>query len=181
MLGGMQDFELRVSTLLDHAAREHPTREIVTHWADGRQTRTDWQGVARDSRRLARALERLGMRAGDRIATLAMNHAHHLIAWYGTIGMRGVVHTINPRLFDDQLVYIANHAEDRVLFYDRAFQPIVDRLRGQWPTIEHYVVMDGDGPDSFAALIASEDDDYAWATGSEREPVHALLHQRDEG
>ena len=170
MLGGMQDFELRVSTLLDHAAREHPTREIVTHWADGSQTRTDWQGVARDSRRLARALERLGMRAGDRIATLAMNHAHHLIAWYGTIGMGGVVHTINPRLFDDQLVYIANHAEDRVLFYDRAFQPIVDRLRAQWPTIEHYVVMDGDGPDSFAALIAAEDDDYAWATGSERDP-----------
>src|SRR3546814_6861336 len=71
-----------------------------------------------------------------------MNHGHHLAAWYGAIGMGGIVHTINPRLFDDQLVYIANHAEDRVLLYDRAFQPIVDRLRARWTSIEHYIVMD---------------------------------------
>lgn len=170
MLGGMQDFELRVSTLLDHAEREHPDREIVTRWADGSETRSDWRGLAHDARRLAQALERLGIRRGDRVATLAMNHGHHLAAWYGVIGMGGVIHTINPRLFDDQLVYIANHAEDRVLFYDRAFQPIVDRLRGQWTSIDHYIVMDGDGPDSFAALIAAEDGDYRWVEGPEREP-----------
>lgn len=72
-----------------------------------------------------------------------MNHAHHLVAWYGTIGMGGVVHIINPLLFDEQLVYIANHAEDRVLLYDRVFQPIVDRLRARWTSIEHYVALDG--------------------------------------
>jgi fatty-acyl-CoA synthase len=110
------------------------------------------------------------MQPGDRIATLAMNHAHHLMAWYGAMGMGGVIHTINPRLFDDQLVYIANHAEDRVLFYDRAFQPIVDRLRARWTTIEHYVVIDGDGEGTLSALIASEDGDYAWVDGPEREP-----------
>ena len=170
MLGGMQDFELRVSALLDHAAREHGAREIVSRWADGSETRSDWLGLAHDARRLAQALERLGIRRGDRVATLAMNHGHHLAAWYGTIGMGGVIHTINPRLFDDQLVYIANHAEDRVLFYDRAFQPIVDRLRGQWHSIEHYVVMDGDGPGTLRALIEAEDGDYAWVQGSEREP-----------
>ncbi len=82
----MQDIELRVHRVLDHAAREHGRREIVTRWADGRETRTTWAGIAHDSKRLAQALERLGIRPGDRVATLAMNHAAHLVAWYGTIG-----------------------------------------------------------------------------------------------
>ena len=142
MLGGMQDFELRVPRLLDHAAREHAARKIVTHWADGGEGRTTWSGIARDARKFAQALERLGIAPCDRVATLAMNHAHHLVAWYGTIGMGGVVHTINPRLFDDQLTYIANHAEDRVLLYDKAFQPIVDRLKPTWTAIEHYIAFD---------------------------------------
>ncbi|WP_419808138.1 long-chain fatty acid--CoA ligase [Sphingomonas sp.] len=170
MYGTMQDFELRVPRLLDHAAREHGGREIVSRWADGTETRGDWAGIARDARKLAQALERLGLKPGDRVGTLAMNHAHHLAAWYGAIGMGGVIHTINPRLFDDQLVYIANHAEDRVLLYDRQFQPIVDRLRDRWTTIEHYVVMDGEGEGSFRALIDAEAGDYAWVEGAEREP-----------
>ncbi len=115
------------------------TREIVTAWGDGSITRTNWGEVARDARRMAQALERLGIKPGDRVATLAMNHAAHLTAWYGAIGMGGVLHTINPRLFDDQLAYIANHAEDRVLLYDRAFAPIVERMKPQWTTIEHYI------------------------------------------
>ena len=170
MLGGMQDFELRVPRLIDHAAREHGRREIVTRWADGSETRTDWAGIDADARRVARLLEELGCKPGDRIATLAMNHAHHLATWYGAIGMGGVIHTINPRLFDDQLVYIANHAEDRVLFYDRAFQPIVDRLRDRWTSIQHYVVMDGDGPDAFRTIVDARGADYAWVEGAEREP-----------
>jgi len=167
MLGAMQDFELRVSRLIDHAAREHAGREIVTRWADGTESRGSWSGIARDARRLAQALERLGIAPGDRVATLAMNHAHHLVAWYGTMGMGGVIHTINPRLFEDQLLYIANHAEDRVLFYDKAFQPIVDRLRDRWTSIEHYVCFD-DG--SFDALIAAENGECAWTDGSENDP-----------
>ncbi|MEO5867036.1 MAG: long-chain fatty acid--CoA ligase [Sphingomonas sp.] len=167
MLGAMQDFELRVPRLLDHAAREHAQRELVTAWADGTETRTTWAGIARDAKRLAQILERLGISPGDRIATLAMNHHHHLIAWYGAIGMGGVIHTINPRLFDEQLIYIANHAEDRVLFYDRAFQPIVDRLKAGWTSIEHYICLD-DG--TFEALIATGTDDYSWVEGDERAP-----------
>ncbi|NYT39814.1 long-chain fatty acid--CoA ligase [Sphingomonas sp. R-74633] len=170
MLGGMQDFELRVTTLLDHAAREHWAREIVTRWADGSETRTTWAGIARDARKLAQALERLGLKKGDRVATLAMNHGRHLVAWYGAAGMGGLIHTINPRLFDDQLAFIANHAEDKVLFYDRAFAPIVERLKSQWKTIEHYVCFDSDGPDGFEALLAAEDGSYDWVTGDEREP-----------
>ena len=152
MLGGMQDFELRVPRLIDHAEREHGRREIVTAWADGTITRTNWAGIARDARKLAQALEKMGVKRGDRVATLAMNHHHHLVAWYGAIGMGGVIHTINPRLFDEQLVYIANHAEDKVLFYDKLFQPIVDRLKDQWTTIEHYVCFDNG---EFEALIAA--------------------------
>ena len=167
MLGAMQDMELRVPRLLDHAAREHATREIVTRWADGRTTRTDWAGVHRDARRLAQALERMGVQPGDRVATLAMNHVGHLIAWYGVIGMGGVVHTINPRLFDDQLEYIGNHAEDVVLLYDAAFAPIVERMKPRWSTIRHYVCFD-DG--EFDALLAAESGDYAWVEGGEREP-----------
>ncbi len=171
MLGGMQDFELRVPRIIDHAERENGRREVVSYWADGTTTRTDWAGVARDARRLAQALEVLGMKPGDRIATLAMNHSRHLVAWYGAIGMGGVIHTVNPRLFDEQLVYIANHAEDRVLLYDRAFQPIVDRLRGQWTTIEHYICFDpADGDAGFEDFIAAHDGDYRWVEGSERDP-----------
>ena len=170
MLGGMQDYALRVPRLLDHAAREHSTREIVTRWADGSETRATWASIAHDARRLARALERLGVRPGDRVATLAMNHGHHLAAWYGVIGMGGVAHTINPRLFDEQLVYIANHADDQVLLYDRAFSAVVDRLRERWTSIKHYIAFDGDGDDGFAALIDGEDGDYPWVEGDERDP-----------
>ena len=167
MLGGMQDFELRVPRLLDHAAREHGGREIVTRWADGSETRSTWAGVAHDAKRLAQALERLGIAPGDRVATLGMNHGSHLVAWYGTIGMGGVVHTINPRLFDEQLVYIANHAEDRVLLYDKQFQPLVDRLKPLWTSIGHYICFD-DG--AFDALLDAEDGGYAWVDGDERAP-----------
>ena len=167
MLGGMQEFELRVPRLLDHAAREHGRREIVTRWADGSETRTNWAGIASDAKKLAQALEKLGVRPGERVATLAMNHAHHLAAWYGVIGLGGVIHTVNPRLFDDQLTYICNHAEDRVLLYDRAFQPIVDRLRASFTTIEHYVCFD-DG--AFRTFLDAQDGTYAWVEGPERDP-----------
>ncbi len=170
MLGSMQDMELRVSRIIDHAAREHAGRSIVTRWADGSESRTTWAGIAHDAKRLAQALERLGTQRGDRIATLAMNHANHLVAWYGAMGMGGVIHTINPRLFDDQLVYIGNHAGDRILLYDRMFQPIVDRLKHRWTSIEHYVVMDGEGPGTLAELLEAEDGGYTWVEGPERDP-----------
>jgi len=166
MTGTMQDWTMRVTHLLDHAAREHTTREIVTRWADGTETRGSWGQTASDARALASALVAMGMRKGDRVATLALNHGHHLTAWYGAIGFGGVIHTVNPRLFDEQLVYIINHAEDRVLFFDKAFGPLVERLRPQL-NVEHYVCFD-DG--AFDALLVSGDRGFAWATGDEREP-----------
>jgi acyl-CoA synthetase (AMP-forming)/AMP-acid ligase II len=166
-LGAMQHWPLRLTRLVDHAEREHGGREIVSAWADGSITRTDWRRVASDARRMAKALTAMGIGKGDRVATLAMNHAHHLISWYGSIGMGGVCHTINPRLFPDQLAYIGNHAEDRVLLYDKAFAPTVEKLRSQWKTIEHYICMD-DG--EFRAWLDRSDDDFAWVEGDERDP-----------
>jgi fatty-acyl-CoA synthase len=96
-----------------------------------------------------------------------MNHARHLTAWYGAIGMGGVIHTINPRLFDEQIVYIANHAEDRVLLYDKAFAPLVERLKPQFTSIEHYAAFDSPEWD---ALLAPHDANYQWHDGDERDP-----------
>ena len=172
MIGGMQDWPLRIPRLIEHAEREHGGREIVSRWVDGTTTRTSWAGVGRDARRLANALVRIGIAPGDRVATLAMNHARHLAAWYGTIGMGGIVHTINPRLFDDQLAFIANHAADRVLFYDAAFASVVERLKPRWPAIEHYVCFDPpSGAGGLEDLIAGEEDAFAWMEGDERDPA----------
>ncbi len=91
---------------------------------------------------MAQALERLGVQPGGRVATLAMNHDRHLAAWFGVVGMGGVLHTLNPRLFDDQLSYIINHAEDRVVLYDAAFQPLVDRLKPELTSVAHWVQFD---------------------------------------
>ena len=172
-LGAMQDWPLRVMRLVDHAEREHADGEIVSAWADGSITRTNWKAVAHDARRMAQALEAWGLEPGDRIATLAMNHSHHLTSWYGAIGMGGVLHTINPRLFEDQLDYIANHAEDRVLIYDHAFAPLVERMKPKWTTIEHYVCFDPpagwNGDISFSDWLQPHDGDYQWVEGDERD------------
>ena len=170
MLGGMQNHVLRVSNLVDHAAREYGYREIVSHWADGSETRTTWGDIRTDALRMTQALRALGISKGDRIATLAMNHSRHLVSWYGAVGVGGVLHTINPRLFDEQLVYIANHAEDRVLLYDAAFQPIVDRLKGQWTSIEHYICYDPAAGGGFEDWIAPHDGNTDWAEVDEYDP-----------
>ncbi|NVD43933.1 long-chain fatty acid--CoA ligase [Qipengyuania atrilutea] len=171
MLGAMQDWELKVTHLIDHAAREHGSREHLTHWADGSETRTDWAGIRRDALKMVQALQALGIEKGDRIATLAMNHSRHLVTWYGAVGAGGILHTINPRLFEDQLEYIANHAEDRVLLYDAAFQPIVDKMRKKWTTIEHYICFDSEAhTTAFEDWIAPYDGETEWADVGERDP-----------
>ena len=166
LLGAMQDWELRVTLLIDHAAREHGPREIVTRWADGRETRGNWAGVRHDALRMTQALRRMGVSHGARIGTLALNHVNHLVSWYGAVGAGCILHTINPRLFDDQLEYIVNHAEDEVLLYDSLFQPIVDRLRAKWG-VRRYVCFDNG---EFEDWLSGEDGDAQWAAGGEREP-----------
>src|SRR3546814_16263166 len=127
--------------------------------------RWTWGGAGVEARRVAAALTRLGMRKGARIATRAMNHGHHLVSWYGTAGMGGVLHTVNPRLFDEQLVYIINHAADRMLFFDAAFLPIIERLRDQLSRVAHFVLFDAPeqwGYLSSRDLLVAEDGGFVW-------------------
>jgi len=169
--GAMQYWPLRVGSLIDFAAREHGAREIVTHRADGTRTRTTWAGIRRDARSLAGTLRRLGLMPGDRVATLAMNHDRHLVSWYGVTGAGGVLHTLNPRLFDDQIAWIVNHAQDRVLLYDAAFARLVDLLRPSLPSVEHYVCFhEGTADPVFDAWIAHGDDGAGWHEGDETDP-----------
>ncbi|MFM9978963.1 MAG: long-chain fatty acid--CoA ligase [Sphingomonadaceae bacterium] len=165
-LGAMQDWSLRVTHLIDHAARECGGREIVTRWGDGTIERTSWSGIAHDARRLSQAFVAMGLQPGDRVATFAMNHHRHLAGWYGAIGFGGVIHTLNVRLFDEQLIYIVNHAEDRVLMYDAMFAPVIERLKPHLTTVEHYICFDTD----YASLLDAQDGAYAWHTGDERDP-----------
>ena len=120
---------------------------------------------------MSQALLALGLKKGDKVASLAMNHARHLVSWFGVAGMGGVLHTCNPRLFEDQLEYIVNHAEDKVMLYDAAFQPIIDKMRDKWPGVEHYICFDsGEHTTSFEEWIGGHDGDYQWAEVDERDP-----------
>ena len=141
MQGLMQNWPLRVSTIIDHAARFHGDREIVTRTIEGPIARTTYGQVHLRARKVAQALTRLGIKEGDIVATMAWNTARHLEAWYGIMGMGAVCHTLNPRLFAEQLVYIINHAEDKVIFLDLTFVPILEGIADKLPNVKAYVVM----------------------------------------
>lgn len=173
-LGAMQNnWTPRITHVIDHAAREAGSREIVTRWADGHETRTNWAAIRTDALKMAQALQAMGIQHGERVASLAMNHSRHLVSWYGVAGMGGVLHTLNPRLFEDQLEYIVNHAEDKVILYDAAFQPIIDKMKDKWPTVDHYVCYDppaGSDALSFENWIGAQDGDFEWVTGASTDP-----------
>src|SRR5437763_9845322 len=133
MRGLMSERPLLVSSLIEHAARYHGDVEIVSRLVDGATHRYGYAEAARRSKQLANALLRLGIERGDRIGTLAWNTHRHLELYYGVSGIGAVCHTINPRLFDEQIVYIVNHARDRVLFIETSFIPLIERLHPQLP------------------------------------------------
>ena len=133
MRGLMSERQLLISTLIRHAARYHGDVEIVSRLVDGSLHRYTYAEAERRSRRLAKALLRLGIEPGDRVGTLAWNNFRHFELYYGVSGIGAVCHTINPRLFDEQIVYIVNHAQDRLLFVETSFIPLVERLRPQLP------------------------------------------------
>jgi fatty-acyl-CoA synthase len=141
MLGLMQDWPLLVHKIIDHAALYHGDREIVTRSVEGPIVRTNYREIARRARKVAHALDRLGVKLGERVATMAWNTDRHLEAWYGIAGMGAVYHTLNPRLFPDQIVYIANHAEDKVLFFDITFAPLIEKIASRTPSIELFVCL----------------------------------------
>ncbi|MBZ8133301.1 long-chain-fatty-acid--CoA ligase [Afifella sp. IM 167] len=175
MHGLMQDWPLNCHRILDHAATYHSEREIVSRLVEGEIHRTDYRTVRERSLKLSQRLTAEGVRLGDRIATLGWNTMRHLECWYGIIGIGAVCHTVNPRLFAEQIVYIINHAEDRILFTDISFVPIVEKLMPQLPKLEKVIVLTDAAhlPDSEIDLVpyeewlAEADGDFAWQSFDE--------------
>jgi fatty-acyl-CoA synthase len=141
MLGLMQDWPLLIHKVIDHAARQHGGSKVISRSIEGPMHEISYAQVRDRALRLAKRLEREGIRNGDRIATLAWNTWRHLESWYGITGIGAVYHTVNPRLFEDQIVYIMNHAEDRMLFLDLTFVPMIEKVQDRLPTVEKYVIL----------------------------------------
>ncbi|MCC7411050.1 MAG: long-chain-fatty-acid--CoA ligase [Gammaproteobacteria bacterium] len=177
MLGLMMEAPLTITALMRHALSNHADVEIVSVTADAPRHRCTYGDIFRRAGQLAGALADLGMRPGDRVATLAWNDYRHLELYYGVSCSGGVLHTINPRLFEEQIVYIANHAEDRWLFVDPAFLPRIESLRDELPRLERIIVLSDDAHVpatrlsdvvSYEAFIAGTDRDFRWPDLDER-------------
>lgn len=169
MLGQMQDHPLLISGLIAHAARDHATTEIVSRTCEGPILRTDWAGVALRAKRIAQALLRLGVQPGDRVATLAWNTHRHLELYFAVSGIGAVLHTVNPRLFPEQISYILNHAGSSVLCFDIPLTPLVEGLRPNLGAVERLIAMtDADHmPDlpgclCYESLLGAEDGQLDW-------------------
>jgi acyl-CoA synthetase (AMP-forming)/AMP-acid ligase II len=139
--GLMQDRPLLISSLIEHAAACHPHGELVSRTNEGPIHRCTYADIQRRSKQVAQALTALGVQPGERVATLAWNGYRHMELYYGVSGMGAVLHTINPRLFPEQIEYIANHAEDQYLFFDLSFVPLLERLAGRLSTVRGFIVM----------------------------------------
>ncbi|MBX3552071.1 MAG: long-chain-fatty-acid--CoA ligase [Pseudolabrys sp.] len=176
MQGLMQDWPLLIHRIIDHAAIQHGGRKVISRSIEGPIHTTDYASIRRRALKVAQRLARDGIRNGDRVATLAWNTWRHLEAWYGITGIGAVYHTVNPRLFPDQQIWIINHAEDRVMMTDLTFVPLLEKLADKLPTIERYIVFT-DGAHmpkttlknaiAYEDWIAEADGDFAWVSFDE--------------
>ena len=171
MRGKMMTTPLTITEIMRFADRHHGRTEVVSVTADQPLHRCTFNDVFRRARQLANALSRLSIEPGERVASLAWNDYRHLELYYGVACAGRVLHTINPRLFAEQLVYIINHAEDRVLFFDIAFLPLIEALADKLPTVDAYVVLTPpeNMPEStlsalhsYESLLEAEADEYEW-------------------
>ena len=177
MLGLMSDRPLLISAIITHAATFHGNVEIVSRTVEGPIHRYTYRDAERRSKQLARALLRLGIEPGDRVATLAWNTFRHVELYYAISGIGAVCHTVNPRLFDDQIIYILNHAADRLVFVDTTFLPLVERLAPSLPPDCRIVLMtDAETAPAtglpllscYEQLLAAETADFDWPEFDER-------------
>ena len=177
MLGLMMNTPLLISSIAEHGAKYHGNREIVSVTVDNPRHRYTYRECIDRSRQLANALAGLGAKQGDRIATLAWNDYRHIEAYYGISGAGYVCHTINPRLFPEQLVFIINHAEDRWVFTDVMFVPLLEAIADKIPNVEGFVIMTDEQhmPETklenvtcYETLIGSESSDFEWPDLDER-------------
>ncbi|TWG63023.1 MULTISPECIES: 3-(methylthio)propionyl-CoA ligase [unclassified Aminobacter] len=171
MQGLMQEWPLLCHKILDHAARQHGEREVVTRSIEGPIVRQTYAQLRSRALKVAQQLQRDGYGLGDRIATLAWNTARHLEAWYGINGIGAVYHTLNPRLFPDQIAWIMNHAEDKLLFVDLTFVPLAEKILPQVPSVKKVIVFTDaahmpqttlPGAVAYEDWLAQADGDFQW-------------------
>ncbi len=171
MLGLMQDWPLLCHRIIDHAAKFHGGRKVITRSVEGPIVETNYAAIRTRAKKVAQRLEKDGIKLGDRVATLAWNTWRHLEVWYGILGLGAIYHTVNPRLFPDQIVWIVNHAEDRMIIADLTFVPLLEQIADKLPTIERYVILTDAAHMPKTALrnaiayedwIAEEDGGFAW-------------------
>jgi len=143
MQGIMQDWPLTVNKILEHANVQHGNREIITRRVEGNIVRTTYADLFNASKQVSNALKDINIGLGDRVATLGWNSERHMASWYGTMGIGAVLHTINPRLHPEQIAWIANHAEDKVLIFDKTFLPIVEAIKDHLLTVKTFVIFAG--------------------------------------
>jgi fatty-acyl-CoA synthase len=176
MRGLMQDWPLLCNRMIDHAAAIHGEREVVTRSVEGPIHRTNYGQIRARALKVAQRLERDGIKLGDRIATLGWNTWRHLESWYGIMGIGAICHTVNPRLFPDQIAWIINHAEDRVVMIDLTFVPLLEAIAAKLPSVERYVIYTDKAhmPEtklknavSYEEWIGTVDGDFAWKTFDE--------------
>jgi 3-(methylthio)propionyl---CoA ligase len=179
MNGSMMQLPLLISSLLVHAERHHGEQEVVSRRVEGDIHRTTYRELAARSRRMANALAGLGIKSGDRVATLAWNGHRHMELYYAVSGSGSILHTLNPRLHPDQVVYIADHAEDQALFFDLTFLPLVEAIAHRVKTIKTFVAMtdrahmpaESKIPNllCYEELVAANSDAFTWPTFDENQ------------
>ncbi|WP_062211476.1 long-chain-fatty-acid--CoA ligase [Aureimonas sp. AU12] len=177
MLGLMQDWPLLCTKVIDHAAENHGGREVVSRSVEGPIHRTNYRTVRTRALQLAKRLEMEGVGRGDRIATMAWNTWRHLECWYGILGVGAVYHTLNPRLFPDQIAWIMNDAQDRMVFADLTFLPILEAIAPRVPSLKRIVVLTDAAhlPQTTLDVVAYEDwlaeadEDFRWVAMDERD------------
>ncbi len=177
MLGQMQEWPLLIHKIIDAAGRQHGSREVVTRLVEGPLHRTTYREIHGRTLRVAQRLARDGIKLGDRVATLAWNGHRHLETWFGITGIGAIYHTVNPRLFPEQIVWIMNHAEDRFVFVDLTFLPLLEAIADRLPTVERFVVMTDAahmpatklrGAIAYEDWLGQADGDFRWAEFDER-------------
>ncbi len=176
MLGLMQDWPLLCHRVIDHAAINHGERPVISRSIEGPMHTTNYAGIRARALKVAQRLDKAGIKLGDRVATLAWNTWRHLEAWYGIMGIGAIYHTVNPRLFPEQIVWIVNHAEDRLMLVDLTFLPILNKLADKLKPIEQYVVLTDaahmpatklKNAAPYEEWIAEVDGDFAWKSFDE--------------
>nr|WP_314106016.1 long-chain-fatty-acid--CoA ligase [Acinetobacter lwoffii] len=173
MLGNMMFQPLLISSMIEHAGRYHADTEVISKNTDTSITVTNWGEIHQNSKRFANALQQLGLAQGDRVATIAWNNHRHLESWYAISGSGLVCHTINPRLFPEQLIFIMNDAADRVVLFDKTFVPLIKAVKALLSSVEHFICLDAADPavreaipevQFYDDLIAGQNADFEWPT-----------------